>query len=329
MSEGALLRVVRHSANARGRVRSRSVAHSAGNPSLTPAVRARPPLSVIVNLSAVPMPPLAAVLSDPERTPLLVGRETATELGIAALEHLEGSPSDDDVRALVIFASRHDEASPARDALVGVLLNASGTLPAPVAQRARAEIMRADWGSGRETVGLQCDPDVRAVPRRQALAERLLAERARRLRPRMHAVVTDILARGADAGGVPPWFLERNWADLRDTLVQRIRSDPGHREAITRWFRAQHPAVRAWLQSIEDTLIDVATQSILDTPQRAPLEPYCGENRVAERVKTAVTFRGEPARARLSAYLERLTPGTEWYETIRSIMDRPSEQRRA
>ena len=283
----------------------------------------------IVYSTAVSMSRLIAVLSDPERTPLTIGRETATELGIAALEHLEGSPSDEDLRALVIFAARHDETSPARDALVAVLLNASETLPDKVAQRARAEIMRADWGSGRETAALQRDPDVRAVPRRQALAERLLAERARRLRPRMHAVVTDILARGAAAGAVPPWFLERNWADLRDTLVQRVRSEPVHRESITGWLRAQHPAVRTWLQPIEDALIDVATQSILDTPQRAPLQPYCGEQRVAERVRTAVTFRGEPARARLSAYLARLTPGTEWYETIRGIMDLPSAQRRA
>ena len=271
---------------------------------------------------------LATVLSDPERTPLTVGRETATELGITALEHLEGSPSDSDLRALVLYASRHDETSPARDALVGVLLNASETLAAPVAQRARAEVMRADWGSGRETAGLQHDPDVRAVPRRQALAERLLAERARRLRPRMQAVVREILAGGAEAGAVPQWFLERNWADLRETLVQRIRSEPVHREAITGWFRAQHPAVRAWLQPIEDALVDVATQSILDTPQRAPLAPYCGEHRVAERVRTAVTFRGEPARARLSAYFARLTPGTEWYETVRSIMEMASAPRR-
>ena len=286
-------------------------------------------LPVIVYLTAVPMPRLPAVLSDPERTPLTVGRETATELGIAALEHLEGSPSDADVRALITYASRHDEASPARDALIGVLLNASATLSAGVAGRARAEIMRAEWGSGRETALLQSDPDVRAVPRRQALAERLLAERARRLRPQMHAVVMDILARGPEAGAVPRWFLERNWVDLRDTLVQRVRSDPAHRESITRWFRAQHPAIRTWLQPIEDVLIDVATQSILDTPQRAPLAPYCGATRVAERVRTAVTFRGEPARARLSAYLERLTPGTEWYETIRNIMDLPREPRRA
>jgi len=281
-----------------------------------------------VTSTAVPMPRLTAVLSDPERTPLTVGQDTATEIGIAALDHLEGTPSDDDVRALVVYASRHDETSAARDALVGVLLNASTTLPAVVAERARAEIMRADWGSGRETVGLQRDPDFRAVPRRQALAERLLAERARRLRPQMHAVVADILARGADAGRVPSWFLERNWVDLRDTLVQRIRSDPTRREVITGWFRVQHPAVQMWLRPIEEALIDVATQSILDTPQRAPLAPYCGENRVAERVRTAVTFRGEPARARLSAYLARLTPGTEWYEAIRSILDRPPEPRR-
>lgn len=270
------------------------------------------------------MPRLAAVLSDPERTPLTVGRETATELGIEALEHLEGSPSDVELQALVIYAARHDEASPARDALVGVLLNASETLPASVVDRARTEIMRTDWGSGRETAALQRDPDVRAVPRRQALAERLLAERARRLRPRMQTVVREILARGAAAGAVPQWFLERNWTDLRETLVQRIRSEPVHRESITGWFRAQHPAVRTWLQPIEDALVDVATQSILDTPQRAPLQPYCGETRVAERVRTAVMFRGEPARARLSAYFARLTPGTEWHETIRSIMDLPS-----
>ena len=275
------------------------------------------------------MPRLTAVLSDPERTPLTVGRETATELGIEALEHLEGSPSDDDLRALTLYASRHEESSPARDAIVGVLLNASETLSAPVAQRARAEIMRANWGSGRETAALQNNPDVRAVPRRQALAERLLAERARRLRPLMQAVVREILARGADAGAVPQWFLERNWVDLRDTLVQRVRSEPMHRESITSWFRAQHPAIRTWLQPIEDALIDVATQSILETPQRAPLEPYCGENRVAERVRTAVGFRGEPARARLAAYLARLTPGTQWYETIRSITDRPQAPGRA
>ena len=275
------------------------------------------------------MPRLPAVLSDPETTPLMVGQGTATDLGIAALEHLEGTPSDDDVRALVVYASRHDEASPGRDAIVSVLLNASETLPADLAERARAAVMRGEWGSGRETAGLQRDPAVRAVPRRQAFAERLLAERARRLRPRMHAVVAEILARGAVAGRVPSWFLERNWLDLRDTLVQRIRNEPVHREAITAWYREQHPTIRAWLRPIEDALIHVATQSILDTPQQAPLVPYCGEDRVADRVRTAVTFRGEPARARLSTYLARLTPGTEWYETIRSMMDRPSTTHRA
>ena len=274
------------------------------------------------------MPSLTAVLSDPEGTPLTLGQGTATELGIAALEHLEGNPSDDDVRSLVLYAARHEESSPARDALVGVLLNASDTLPAALAQRAREEIMCADWGGGRETAGLVNDPDVRAVPRRQALAERLLAERARRLRPRMHAVVMGILAKGAGAGPVPSWFLERNWVDLREVLVQRIRSDPTRREVITDWYRAQHPAVRMWLRPIEDALIEVATQAILQTPQRAPLEPYCGDERVAEKVRTAVGFRGEPARVRLSAYLARLTPGTEWYETIRGIMEPPAVQRR-
>src|SRR5688500_19734688 len=152
-------------------------------PCVTSSCRPRAaPIAALLYPTVVSMPRLTAVLSDPEGTPLTIGRETATELGIAALEHLEGSPSDDDLRALVIYASRHDETSPARDALVGVLLNASDTLPAAVVQRAREEIMRADWGSGRETVGLQRDPDVRAVPRRQALSERLLAARARRLR---------------------------------------------------------------------------------------------------------------------------------------------------
>ena len=276
----------------------------------------------------VPMPRLTAVLADPERTPLTVGQETATELGLAALEHLEGAPSDDDLRCLVVYAARHDEAAPARDALVVVLLNASETLPASLAQRARAEIMRGDWGSGRETPGLLFDPHVDAVPRRQALAERLLAERARRLRPRMHGVVAAILARGADAGSVPSWFLERNWLDLRDALVQRIRSEPMHREAITAWYRRQHPAVRKWLRPIADTLVEVTSQEILQTPQRAPLAPYCGEDRVIERVRTAVTFRGDPARARLSTYLARLTPGTEWYETIQAIVHPAPNPRR-
>ena len=283
---------------------------------------------MVVNSSAAQYPLLKAVLSDAERTPLTVGQETATELGIAALEYLEGAPSDDDVRSLVAYAARHDEASPARDALVGVLLNASLTLPAALAQRARAEIMRAEWGNGRETPGLRRDPDVSAVPRRQALSERLLAERARRLRPRMHAVVASILAKGAAADPVPTWFLERNWVDLREALVQRIRSEPVHREAIRDWHQRQHPAVRKWLQPLEDALVEVAIQAILHTPQRAPLAPYCGEDRVADKVRTAVSFRGDPARARLSTYLARLTPGTEWYETIRSIMEPPAASRR-
>ena len=273
------------------------------------------------------MPHLVSVLSDPDGTPLTIGQGTATELGIAALEHLEGNPPDEDLRSLVIYASRHDESSPARDALVGVLLNASGTLPTGLARKARAEIMAGEWGPGRETPGLVSDPDLGAVPRRQALAERLLAERARRLRPRMHVVVAKILERGADAGPVPTWFLERNWVDLREVLVQRVRSEPVHREAITSWFRAQHPVVRDWLRPIEESLIEVTTQAILQTPQRAPLAPYCGDERVAERVKTAVSFRGEPARARLSTYLARLTPGTDWYETIRGIMDPPASRR--
>lgn len=278
--------------------------------------------------SVVPTPHLASVLRDVDRTPLTIGRETATELGIAALEHLEGTPSEDDVRSLVAYAARHDESSPARDALVAVLLNASGTLPPALAKRARAEIMRAEWGGGRETPGLLSDPDVSAVPRRQALAERLLAERARRLRPRMHAVVAAILERGAGAGSVPSWFLERNWVDLRDVLVQRIRSEPVHREAIMGWFQAQHPAVRGWLRPIEEALIEVAIQEILHAPQRAPLAPYCGDDRVAERVRTAVSMRGDPARARLATYLARLTPGTEWYETIRVMVEPPLGSRR-
>ncbi len=263
--------------------------------------------------------PLAAVLADPERVPLTLGREAATELGLAVLEHLEGTPTEQHVSSLVAYAARHDEAAPARDALVGVLLNASGTLMPELAAHARSEIMHAAWGNGRESAGLNAVPEVSAVPRRQALAERLLAERARRLRPRMHRVVATILERGAEAGAVPTWFLERNWVDLRDALVQRVRSEPMHREAITRWSAAQPAAVRARLKSIDDTLVEVTTQAILHTPERAPLAPYVGEERVAEGVRSAVTFRGEPARARLHKYLARLTPGTAWYETIRAI----------
>lgn len=276
-------------------------------------------------ISTVLTTPLAAVLADYARVPLTLGREAASELGLVALEYLEGAPTEDDVRSLVGYAARHDESATARDALVAVLLNASGTLPVALAQCAREEVMRANWGSGRESAGLTNDPDVSAVPRRRALAERLMAERARRLRPLMQVVVTTILAQGANAAPVPSWFLERNWLDLRDTLVQRVRIEPMHREAITDWVMARHPAIRAWLQPVEDALVDVATQAILHTPERAPLAPYLGDDRVAEGVRTAVTFRGEPARARLSKYLARLTPGTEWYETIRAMTVPPAK----
>ena len=269
--------------------------------------------------------PLAAILDDAGRVPLTIGSAAATELGIAALEYLEGAPTEGEVRALVAYAARHDETAPARDALVAVLLNASGTLNPSLAQLARAEIMGTDWGRGRETAGLISDPAVGAVPRRQALAERLLAERARRLRPRMHGVVLAILAEGGETATVPSCFLERNWIDLRDALVQRVRSDPMHREAIARWLATRHPAVRKWLSPIDEALIDVATQAILHTPERAPLVPFCGEERVAEGVRSAVTFRGEPARARLGKYLARLTPGTAWYETIKGMMVPPSK----
>jgi hypothetical protein len=247
--------------------------------------------------------PLAAVLKDPGRVPLTIGAMAATELGLAALEHLEGTPADSDVHSLAVFAARHDENAPGRDALLAVLLNASGTLPPPVTERARAEIMGADWGPGRETPGLTTNPALSAVPRRQAFAERLMAERARRLRPRMHAVVTAILAQGAGAGAVPSWFLERNWIDLRDALT----------------LAAQATAVHDRLLPVEDALIDVVTQAILHTPERAPLAPFVGDDRVAEGVRSAVTFRGEPARARLRNYLGRLTPDTPGYETIRAI----------
>lgn len=268
----------------------------------------------------LPAPTIASVLADPQGTPLTIGREAATELGIAALEHLEGGASPEDVCALVTYAARHDEAAPTRDALVGVLLNAGGTLPDPLARLAREEVRRADWGPGRETAGLVADPQVGAVPRRQALSERLLAERARRLRPQMHAFVMAILAEGPERPVVPTWFLERNWVDLRDSLVQRVKNEPMHRGAIARWVAGQHPAVRKWLQPIEDALVDVTTQAILHAPQRAPLVPYVGEERVAEGVRSAVTFRGDYARMRLAGYLERLEPGTEWYETIRELV---------
>ena len=268
---------------------------------------------------------LAAVLADFEHAPLTVGREAASELGLAALEHLEGTPAEGDVHSLVGYAARHEESAPARDAILGVLLNASGTLTPALAAKARDEIMRADWGPGRETPALVSDPRVTAVPRRQAFTERLLAERARRLRPRMHEVVAAILAEGEGAGGIPAWFLERNWIDLRDTLTQRVRSDAMKRGVIARWVAAQPGAVRARLSAIEDALVDVTTQAILHTPERAPLEPYCGVERVAEGVRSAVTFRGEPARARLMKYLARLTPGTSWYDTIQQMTIPPAK----
>ncbi|HUF28287.1 MAG TPA: hypothetical protein VMM18_15020 [Gemmatimonadaceae bacterium] len=267
-------------------------------------------------------PRLAAVLSAAGQTPLTIGQEAAQDLGLAALEHLEGSPAEADLRSLVVYAARHEETAPARDALVAVLLNASGTLPATLVQRARAEVRKTDWGGGREAAAPTLDPDVGSVPRRKALAERLLAERARRLRPRMHAYVAAILAAGPEAPAVPSWFLERNWLDLRDTLAQRVRAEPMHRESIARWLRNQQPAVRARLRHVEDVLIDVATQAILQNPQRAPLAPYVGDERVAEAVRTAVQYRGEPARARLATYLSRLTPGTAWYAAVKAIMAR-------
>ena len=154
-----------------------------------------------------------------------------------------------------------------------------------------------------------------------------MAERARRLRPRMNAVITAILAPGGEATPVPTCFLERNWLDLREALAKRVHSEPVHREAIARWVAVRNPAVRTWLAPIEEALIEVATQAILQTPERAPLAPYCGEERVAAGVRSAVTFRGEPARARLGRYLVRLTPGTPWYETIRQITLPPADVR--
>jgi hypothetical protein len=268
--------------------------------------------------------PLPAILADAGRTPLTLGSEAATELGLVALEYLEGAPSESDVYSLVTYAARHDESAPARDALVGVLLNASGTLNAAVAHYAREVIMIAEWGQGRETAGLTTDPDVSAVPRRRSLTERLLAERARRLRPRMHEFIAGILAGGNESCAVPRYFLERNWVDLREALTQRVKSDPSRREEIALWLAARPAAVRAWLQPIEDALIDVATQAILHTPERAPLAPFCGDDRVADGVRTAVIFRGEPARERLGKYLARLTPGTVWYETIEAMMVPPT-----
>lgn len=270
-------------------------------------------------ISINPSTPLATILADGARVPLTIGREAATELGLAALEHLEGTPTEEDVRGLVVYAARHDESAPARDAIVAVLLNASGTLAPWLAEFARGEIMRASWGNGRETPGLVGDPTVTAVPRRQALAERLMAERARRIRPRMHEVVSTILAEGARAPGIPTWFLERNWIDLRDALLQRVRSEPVHHAHIAAWLSSQPAPVRARLRPVEDTYVDVATQAILHAPERAPLLPFFGADRVAEGVRSAVTFRGDPARMRLQKYLVRLPPGTEWHDTIHAI----------
>lgn len=274
-------------------------------------------------ISTILSTPLDAILANPHGVPLTLGREAAAELGLAALEHLEVTPSGDHASALVAYAARHEESATARDALLAVLLNGSGTLEPALARRAREDVMRAEWGPGRETPGLHDNPQLSAVPRRQALAERLLAERARRIRPRMHAVVAAILAEGGESAAIPPWFLERNWIDLRDALTQRVRHEPMHREAIARWLAVREPVVRQRMLPVETALVDVATQAILHTPERAPLAPFCGDDRVADGVRSAVTFRGDPARARLARYLERLPPGTPWYETIRAMLVPP------
>jgi hypothetical protein len=279
-------------------------------------------------ISINPSIPLERILADHDRVPLIIGRESATELGLVVLEYLETTPDVDAARSLVAYAARHDENSPARDALVSVLLNASDTLTSQLAQFARAEIMRTNWGPGRESAGLMRDPEVSAVPRRQAFAERMLAERARRIRPRMHVVVANILEKGGNAEPIPTWFLARNWIDLRDALTQRVRSEPVHRDQITRWLESRPAPIRARFKPIEDALIDVATQAILHHPESAPLAPYLGDTIVEERVRSATTFRGAPARLRLSKYLARLSPGTSWYEKIRSMVA-PEESRRA
>lgn len=285
----------------------------AGAPPLTDLPRAAVGTSRITTV-------LSDILADPQGFPLTGGGAAAMELGLAALEHLEAEPSEQDVRALVAYAARHAEPEPARDALLGVLLNASGTLAAPLVAFARDEVRRADWGEGRESAGLVADPAVTAVPRRQAFAERLVAERARRLRPQMNALVAQIVVRGVDAGPVPRHFTERNWMELRDTLVQRVRHEPMHREQIAAWVAARPAELQEHFAPVEDALVDVAIQAILHTPQRAPLRPYCGDDRVAEGVRRAVAFRGDPARVRLSGYLMRLAPDTAWHATIREIV---------
>ncbi len=272
-------------------------------------------------LSITPSTPLADVLANQQTVRLLIGREAATELGLATLEYLETSPvSDEQLGNLASFAARHDENSPARDAIVVILLNASGTLAASLAARARAALMKADWGSGREAAGLSGAPEVNAVPRRQALGERLLAERARRIRPRMHAVVAQILDVGDKADAIPSWFLARNWIDLRDALTQRVRSDPTHRVQIAQWLQSRPAEVRAQFAPTEEALIDVATQAILHNPETAPLAPYVAADVVAERVRRATAFRGAPARTRLGSYLARLAPNTPWCDTIREMV---------
>lgn len=265
--------------------------------------------------------PLATILVDPDEAPLTLGPAAGTELGIAILEHLEAGASDGDLRNLVAYAARHEEWAPARDAVLGVLLNGSETLPARLVARAREAISQGAWGEGRETEGLVTDPALDAVPRRQAFTERMMADRARRLRPEMHAHVARILDLGAEAPPVPSHFLRRNWLDLRDALTQRVRNEPMFREVIARWFLAQDPSIRKWMRPVEDALVHAATQSILHSWHRAPLAPYLGDERVADGIRTAVAFRGEPARERLASYLERLEPGTAWYATIREIVE--------
>lgn len=268
--------------------------------------------------------PLATILVDPQDAPLTLGPAAGTELGVAILEHLEeGGASDRDLRNLVAYAARHDESAPARDAVLGVLLNGSETLPAALVDRARAAIREGAWGDGRETEGLVTNPELGAVPRRQAFTERMMAERARRLRPEVHAHVGLILEQGAGTPPVPKWFLKRNWLDLRDTLTQRVRHEPMHREVIARWLVAQAAPIRAWMKPVEEALVYAATQAILQASYRAPLAPYLGDERVADGIRTAVAFRGEPARERLAGYLARLEPGTAWYETIREIVEEP------
>lgn len=264
--------------------------------------------------------PLDTILVDPYEAPLTLGPAAGTELGIAILVHLEAGASDSELENLVAYAARHDESAPARDAVLGVLLNGSETLPEPLVARARDAIRKGAWGDGRETEGLVTSPELDAVPRRQAFTERMMADRARRLRPAVHAHVARILEQGRAAPHVPRNFLKRNWLDLRDALTQRVRHEPMFREVIAEWFLAQKAPVKVWMRPVEDALIHAATQAILHASHRAPLAPFLGDERVADGIRTAVAFRGEPARARLADYLARLEPGTEWYATISEIV---------